>query len=222
MPRNEEEDARLAESEGVDLLFAPPVAEIYPDGFATAVTVRGELAGTLHDTRLAEDGQLSGMCTIIVKLLNIVQPTVVFFGEKDLPHWIAVERMARDLNVPAEIAVLPTVRDTDGLPLSSRNVQLGDHRQRAACLPRALRAALDVVDSGAGTPLEAKNRAREELDVEYVEIEYVEILNIETLRSATDLSEPSIIAIGARVGGVALLDIARSAAAISAPETTHG
>lgn len=217
-PRDEQRDAEMAEAEGVDILFAPAVEEIYPSGFASEVAIRGELADSLRNTKLTKDGQLAGMCTIIVKLLNIVQPTVAFFGEKDLPHWIAVERMARDLNIPAEIAVLPTVRAADGLPLSSRNVHLGAHRERAVCVPRALRAALEVVDSGAREPQQAKDRALAELDVEDVEVDYVEILNIETLRPVSDLSEPAVIAIGARVGDVALLDITRSRTTIDAAD----
>ncbi|WP_185949211.1 pantoate--beta-alanine ligase [Microbispora sp. KK1-11] len=209
-PRDERRDAAMAEAEGVDMLFAPLVEEIYPKGFATVVSVEGELADTLLKTKLSMDGQLTGMCTIIVKLLNIVQPTTVFFGEKDLPHWIAVERMAADLNLPAEIVVLPTVRECDGLAMSSRNVHLGEHRERAGCVPSALRAALDTASSGMRDPQLARDRALAELAVAHVEVDYVEILNARTLRVITDLSEPAVIAIGARVGGVPLLDIART------------
>lgn len=217
-PRNEWQDAHMARAEGVDVLFAPSTEEIYPDGFATTVAVEGELVDTLLATGLAKDGQLTGMCTIIVKLLNIVQPTRVFFGEKDLPHWIAVERMAQDLNLPSEVAVLPTVREADGLAMSSRNVRLGEHRKRAACVPRAVRAAVTAIAGGETDPRVARERALAELAGDGVEVDYVEILDVRTLRAVTDLRLPAVVAVGVRIGGVPLLDITRTVpAAAGAP-----
>ncbi|MFG2526027.1 pantoate--beta-alanine ligase [Streptomyces sp. NPDC048527] len=210
-PRDEQRDATLAQAEGVDLLFAPEADEMYPPGFSTGIAVSGHLVETLLRTGLSKDGQLEGMCTVIVKLLNIVQPDVTYFGEKDLPHWIAVERMALDLNIPSAIKVLPTVRDADGLAMSSRNVQLGPHRARAVCVPRALRAALNVITQGERDPEKARVCALAELSGdEHVEAEYVEILDTRTLQPVRDLSHPAVVAVGARVGGVALLDIART------------
>ncbi|MDX6741768.1 pantoate--beta-alanine ligase [Actinocorallia sp. A-T 12471] len=210
-PRDEARDARIAGEQGVDLLFAPEAAEMYPDGFATEVRIDGPLSQTLIRSGLSGDGQLTGMCTVIVKLLNIVGPDIVYFGEKDLPHWIAVERMAGDLNVPAEIRVLPTVREADGLAMSSRNVHLGPHRARAACVPRALNAALAVVAEGGRDPRDARARALAELAAEGVDVEYFEILDGRTLCPVDDLATPAVVAIGARVGAVSLLDIARTA-----------
>ncbi|MFE5028815.1 pantoate--beta-alanine ligase [Streptomyces sp. NPDC056656] len=216
-PRDEERDARIAEDEGVDLLFAPSVAEIYPPGFSTSVSIEGELADTLLSTGLAKDGQLTGMCTVIVKLLNIVQPTTVFFGEKDLPHWIAVERMAKELNLPAQLVVLPTQREADGLAMSSRNVHLGHQRHHAACIPRALQAALSAVAAGIADPQEIRARALAELRAAEITVDYVAVLDPQTLRPVTDLRQSAVIALGARVGGVQLLDIARTVPAQAAP-----
>jgi pantoate--beta-alanine ligase len=209
-PRDEARDASLAETQGVDVLFAPTVTEIYPAGFATHVSLSGPLVSTLIGTGLSKDGVLTGMCTIIVKLLNIVQPDVVYFGEKDLPHWIAVERMAIDLNVAAEIKVLPTVREPDGLAMSSRNVHLGSNRERAVCVPRALEAALRVVHAGGSDPEEARARALEQLSQGGAEVDYVAILDLRSLKPVIDLATPAVIAICARVGGVPLLDICRT------------
>ncbi|MGW4901403.1 pantoate--beta-alanine ligase [Streptomyces albidoflavus] len=208
-PRDEERDARVAEQQGVDLLFAPDVLEMYPPGFASSVHVEGPLAHTLTSTGLSEDGQLSGMCTVIIKLLNIAEPDVVFFGEKDLPHWIAVERMAADLHVSARIDVLPTVREADGLAMSSRNVHLGACRERAACVPRAIRAVLEAVAQGERDPARARALAVAELRAGGAEPDYVEILHSGTLSPVVDLAEPAVVALSASLGGVHLVDIAR-------------
>jgi pantoate--beta-alanine ligase len=212
-PRDEERDAAIAAAQGVDLLFAPDVDEIYPDGFATTVSVGGRLVETLRRTGLTRDGQLPGMCTIITKLLNIVQPDTAFFGEKDLPHWVAVERMVRDLDLPFTIKVLPTVREADGLAMSSRNVHLGEHRAYATALYRALTSAAAALRDGEADAAMLRKRALAAMAPEResgtVNLDYFEILDLETLEPVATVTRPVLFAVGAQVGAVGLLDILR-------------
>ena len=165
-PRDEARDAELAERAGVDLIYAPPVEEVYPEGFATSVEVGGgltEVLAALPDRRGA--GHFRGVTTVVAKLLNSVAPDVAFFGQKDAQQAIVIRRMVRDLDFPVEIEVLPTVREPDGLAMSSRNAYLSpEERRRAAALIRALRAAEAVAASGetraAGRPRRGQGGAR--------------------------------------------------------------
>jgi pantoate--beta-alanine ligase len=149
-PRDEARDNELAEQEGVDLIYAPPVEEVYPEGFATSVEVGGGLTEVLcgaPDRRGA--GHFRGVTTVVAKLLNSVAPDVAFFGQKDAQQAIVIRRMVRDLDFPVQIEVLPTVREPDGLAMSSRNAYLDpEERRRSAALIRALRAAEAVAASG--------------------------------------------------------------------------
>jgi pantoate--beta-alanine ligase len=178
-PRDEAGDVSLAEDAGVDILFAPDADELYPSGFQTWVDVE-ELGRTLEGE--FRPGHFRGVATICLKLFNVVRPERAYFGQKDAQQAAVIRRMVRDLNVPVEIRVLPTVRDSDGLALSSRNVYLSyDERQRALALPRAL-ATKDA------------SRAREllrELDVDYVEV--------------ADF-DPKVLAAAVRVGSTRLID----------------
>jgi pantoate--beta-alanine ligase len=178
-PRDEAGDASVAEEAGVDILFAPDADELYPSGFQTWVDVE-ELGRTLEGE--FRPGHFRGVATICLKLFNVVRPERAYFGQKDAQQAAVIRRMVRDLNVPVEIRVLPTVRDSDGLALSSRNVYLSyDERQRALALPRAL-ATKDA------------SRAREllrELDVDYVEV--------------ADF-DPKVLAAAVRVGSTRLID----------------
>lgn len=206
-PRDEARDAELAEREGVDLMFAPPADEVYPDGFATTVTV-GDLTEVL-DGAPGQRGpaHFTGVATVVAKLFNMVGPDVAYFGQKDAQQTLVVRKLVRDLDLPVRIEVCPTVRDHDGLALSSRNAYLSpDDRRRALGLSRALRAAEAAVESGridAGAVLDA---ARGELDAHDIEPEYLE------LRSATDLSPvdrvngSTLLAVAARVGRARLID----------------
>src|SRR5215218_8819748 len=146
-PRSEANDAVEAGEIGVDVLFAPPVSEIYPAGFSTTVSVAG-LSEVLEGANRGP-GHFAGVCTVVCKLLNIVAPDIAFFGQKDAQQVAVVKRMVRDLDMPSRIEVLPTVREADGLALSSRNVRLGpEDRQDALRLSRALFAARDAVAAG--------------------------------------------------------------------------
>ncbi|TMK71878.1 MAG: pantoate--beta-alanine ligase, partial [Actinobacteria bacterium] len=140
-PRDEARDAELAQRAGVDLIYAPPVEEVYPAGFATSVEVGGGLTEVLDgapDQR--GPGHFRGVTTVVAKLLNSVAPDVAFFGQKDAQQAIVIRRMVRDLDFPVEIDVLPTVREPDGLAMSSRNAYLSpEERRTARALIRALR-----------------------------------------------------------------------------------
>jgi pantoate--beta-alanine ligase len=178
-PRDEARDAELAEAAGVDILFAPSAEELYPDGFETWVEVE-RLGGVLEGR--FRPGHFRGVATICLKLFNIVRPDRVYFGQKDAQQSAVVRRMVRDLNVPVEIRVVPTVRDADGLALSSRNTRLSPaDRERALALPRAL-ATRDPT------------RARELLDG--LEVDYVEVADF----------EPTVLAAAVRVGSTRLID----------------
>jgi pantoate--beta-alanine ligase len=206
-PRDEQRDARLAEGEGADLLFAPPLAEIYPAGFDTTVSVGGLTSVLCGDPRRRGPEHFDGVTTVVAKLFNIVQPDAAYFGQKDAQQALVIRKLARDLDIPVRIEVCPTVRDADGLALSSRNAYLSDdERERALSLGRALRAAEAAVAAGdldAATVLAA---ARHELDEAGIEPEYLE------LRSTTDLSPvervngSTLLAVAARVGKARLID----------------
>jgi pantoate--beta-alanine ligase len=178
-PRDEERDAALAEEAGVDILFAPPPDELYPPGYQTWVEVE-ELGRTLEGQ--FRPGHFRGVATICLKLFNIVRPDRAYFGQKDAQQAAVVKRMARDLDLELELRVLPTVRDADGLALSSRNVLLSpEERERALTLPRALRT---------------KDTARARSQLDGLEIDYVEVAEF----------EPRVLAAAVRVGGTRLID----------------
>jgi pantoate--beta-alanine ligase len=160
-PRDEARDARLAAEAGVDVLFAPAAEEMYPEGFDTWVDVYAS-GGEAR----ARPGHFRGVATVCLKLFNLVQPDVAFFGQKDAQQVSVLRRMLRDLNVGVRIRVLPTVRDGDGLALSSRNAYLTDaERQQALALPRALESARAAED-----PVAAARAGLNGLQPEYVEL----------------------------------------------------
>lgn len=206
-PRDEQRDAALAEAEGVDLLFAPPLGEVYPDGFATAVTVGGiteMLEG--HPTRRGPS-HFAGVTTVVTKLFNMASPDVAYFGQKDAQQALVLRKLVRDLDMPVRIEVCPTVRDPDGLALSSRNAYLSDaERAQALAISRALRAADAAVQAGERDADAVLRAARAELDGAGIEPEYLE------LRSATDLTPvervngSTLLAVAARVGRARLID----------------
>jgi pantoate--beta-alanine ligase len=174
-PRDEERDARLAEEAGVDLLFVPSADEIYPPGFQTWVEV-GELGRILEGEH--RPGHFRGVATICLKLFNLVRPQQAYFGQKDAQQAAVLKRLVRDLAVDVEIRVLPTVRDVDGLALSSRNVYLSpEEREAALALPQALRANDPALLDG-------------------LELDYFEVADF----------EPPVLAAAVRIGGTRLID----------------
>ena len=208
-PRDEARDRELAEQEGVDLIYAPPLEEVYPEGFATGVEVDGRLTEVLCGAPSRRGtSHFRGVTTVVAKLLNTVAPHVAFFGEKDAQQAIVIKRMVRDLDFPVQIEVLPTVREPDGLAMSSRNAYLNpDERRRAAALIRALRAAEAVAASGETRTQVALEAARAELERVGIEPEYLEARDAEDLAPAESLNgRPVLVAVAARVGQARLID----------------
>jgi pantoate--beta-alanine ligase len=206
-PRDEERDLRLAGEAGVDFVYAPSVAEVYPEGFATTVEVGGNLTEVLDgDPGRRGRSHFRGVVTVVAKLFNAVGPDVAYFGQKDAQQAAVIRRMARDLDFPVRIEVLPTVREADGLALSSRNAYLDeDARERAVALSRALRAAeRGAREESLQAGLDA---ARRQLASAGVEPEYLEARDAERLEPVAELNgRPVLVAIAARVGGARLID----------------
>jgi pantoate--beta-alanine ligase len=206
-PRDEARDVQAAEAEGVDLLYAPSVEEVYPAGFATAVEVEGLTEVLDGEAGRRGPGHFRGVTTVVAKLLSTVQPDVAYFGQKDAQQAVVIRRMVRDLDFPVRIEVLPTVREQDGLALSSRNRYLtGEERKRAAALSRALRAAEAAAGEGASVSA-ALDAAMAELEAARVDPEYLEARDAEDLTPAESFNgRPVLIALAARVGRARLID----------------
>ncbi len=207
-PRDEARDLSLAEAEGVDIVYAPTADEVYPEGFATSVEVGGDLTDVLEgDPAHRGPEHFRGVTTVVAKLFNSVSPDVAFFGAKDAQQAAVIRRMARDLDYPIEIAVLPTVREPDGLAMSSRNAYLDPaERERASAISRALGAAEAVAAQGEPTQT-AIAAARAELEAAGIEPEYLEARDAETLAPAQSFNgRPVLVAVAARVGRARLID----------------
>lgn len=193
-PRDEARDLATAEAEAVDVVFAPTADELYPGGFDTSVEP-GELGRVLEGA--ARPGHFRGVATVCAKLFSIVEPHVAWFGQKDAQQVAVIRQLVRDLNLPLEIVALRTVRDGDGLALSSRNVLLSpDERERALALPRALEAGLAAHRSGA----DAVRAARSMLDADAdLGVDYVAVARFDV---------PTLVA-AVRVGATRLIDNVR-------------
>jgi pantoate--beta-alanine ligase len=204
-PRQELRDRELAEAAGADLLFAPASKEIYPDGFSTAVEVLGltdRLEGAVRGA-----GHFRGVTTIVAKLLNIVSPDVAYFGQKDVQQTIVIRHMVADLNINVRIEACPTVREADGLAMSSRNARLnGEERARALAIPRALAAAAAAVTDGERSADALVAAAREAMSALEVEPEYIALVQPDTLDPVAQLEQPALLAVAARVGSTRLID----------------
>jgi pantoate--beta-alanine ligase len=202
-PRSEERDAAIAAELGVDALFAPPVAEIYPDGFATAVRVAG-LADVLEGAHRGA-AHFEGVCTVVCKLFNIVAPDVAYFGQKDAQQVAVLRRMVRDLDIPVTLEVVPTVREPDGLALSSRNARLDTaDRERALSLSRALEAVRDAVGAGERDPGAAEAAGRAAMDG--VAPDYLAVVDPDSLERVGEIDGRVLVVVAARVGPARLID----------------
>ena len=207
-PRDEARDLSLAEAAGVDVVYAPSVEEVYPEGFATSIEVAGGLTDVLEgDPAHRGREHFRGVTTVVAKLFNSVSPDVAFFGAKDAQQAAVIRRMARDLDYPIEIAVLPTVREPDGLAMSSRNAYLDPaERERANAISRALSAAEKAAARGEATDA-AIAAARAELEAAGIEPEYLEARDAETLAPAESFNgRPILVAVAAQVGRARLID----------------
>jgi pantoate--beta-alanine ligase len=204
-PRDETRDAELARAAGVSVLFAPGAAEVYPDGFATSVNVAGisePLEGTMRGP-----GHFRGVATVVAKLFNMVQPDDAYFGQKDAQQALLVRRLARDLDFPVHVEVCPTVREPDGLAMSSRNVRLDpDARRRAPALARALRAVEAAVLEGEHDVGRALGAGEAVLAESGIVPEHFAAVSTDTLEPVTRVTGETLVALAARLGDVRLID----------------
>lgn len=203
-PRTLDADCVLCREAGVDLVFAPPIEEMYPEGFATTVHVAGV---TERMEGLFRPGHFDGVATVVCKLLGIVQPERAYFGQKDYQQLVVVRRMVADLNLPVEVVGCPTVREADGLAMSSRNRYLSaEERTVAPRLYQALRAGAEVLRRG-GTGEEAVRRAQEVLVSEpRFRVQYVEAADPETLAPHPQAGRPAVLLAAAFLGETRLID----------------
>ena len=206
-PRDEHRDAGLAREAGADLLFAPAVDEVYPPGFDATVEVGG-LTGELEGDRGRRGrDHFRGVATVMAKLLNMVAPDVALLGQKDAQQALVIRKLVRDLDFPVGIEVLPTVRDPDGLALSSRNAYLSTgERERALALSRGLRAAEARVAAGELEGDRVVAAARAELDAAGVQPDYLELRSAEDLSPAARVNGATLLCVAARVGRARLID----------------
>jgi pantoate--beta-alanine ligase len=216
-PRRERDDAALAAGAGADVLFAPSAEEVYPPGFATAVEVLG-LTDRLEGAARGSE-HFRGVATVVTKLLCMTMPDVAYFGQKDAQQVLVIRRLAQDLNLPVRIEARPTVREADGLAMSSRNALL-DPRQRSRAL--ALSAALDsagrLAAAGERSAAALLEDALQTMRSFEVAPEYVALVEPDTLEPIESLTGDGLLAIAARIGDVRLID---NAILQPAPTATH-
>lgn len=204
-PRQFEQDRHLAEEHGADFLFAPTTDEIYPNGHATRVSVAGISEHLCGDANRRGSEHFTGVATVVTKLFNIVAPDRAYFGQKDAQQVSVIKQFARDLNIPVDVVVCPTVREQDGLAMSSRNAYLSpDERERALSLWNALSAAREAVFAGQTDA--AQIIAAASVHLEAVELEYFELVDPDTLIEVERIEGKTLAAIAARCGNTRLID----------------
>ena len=204
-PRDEAADAALAENEGVDILFAPSAAEMYPDGFATGIHVSG--ITEVLDGAARGAFHFDGVATVVTKLFGIVRPDVAYFGQKDAQQILVVRRVVADLDLDVRIEACPIVREADGLAMSSRNVYLTPAaREQATALNRALDAAAAVHASGERDGARMLDAARTVLADAGITAEYLELRDAATLKTVARVDSDALLAVAARVGAARLID----------------
>jgi pantoate--beta-alanine ligase len=206
-PRDERKDADLAASVGVDLLFAPGVQEVYPPGFSATVTLHGAIVERLEGTHRGV-GHFQGVTTVVAKLFGMASPDRAYFGQKDAQQVRVVQAMVADLNIPTEIVVVPTIREPDGLALSSRNRRLSPfERARAVHISEALRAAELAVAGGIVDAGSVVQTARKVLSDNAIDVEYLELVDAWTFLPVQVLmAGPAVLAVAAVIGGTRLID----------------
>jgi len=204
-PKDESADLAAFEACGVDLVFAPTTDEMYPAGFETRIDP-GPIGADLEGAR--RPGHFAGVATVVAKLFNLTQPTRAYFGQKDWQQTRVIDRMVRDLNLPIDLVIVPTVRDPDGLALSSRNVRLSaEQRQAALSLWRGLSLARDAWDDDERLPASLADVLRSTVRAEpLAELGYAEVRHALTLEPVATADPPLVIAVAAEIGGVGLID----------------
>ena len=203
-PRDEAHDLALLEAEGVDVLFAPGPEEVYPEGFATKVSVAGvsePMEGAFRP------GHFDGVATVVTKLFGMTQAGRAFFGEKDWQQVQVVERLVRDLNIPIRIVPCPTIREADGLAMSSRNVRLtAAERELAPALHGAMQGAAKAIRGGADAAAALENARAAVLAAGFASVEYLDLRDAGTLEAVTAPGRPARILAAAVLGEVRLID----------------
>lgn len=203
-PRQEAADAALLEAAGVDLIWAPTVDQVYPDGFATNVSVSGVSAGLCGGSR---PGHFDGVATVVAKLFNQVRPDAAFFGEKDYQQLAVIRRMARDLDFTHDIIGVPTVRNEDGLALSSRNAYLTpEQRGQAVALPDIMQDVADAIVKGGIITTILDDAKQKLLASGFHKVDYFELRNADTLENMTILDKPARLLAAAHIGSTRLID----------------
>lgn len=204
-PRRLEQDTKMADAEGADVLFYPSVAEMYPKGFDSHVDqtdLPSKLCGQFRP------GHFRGVMTIVSKLFNIVKPDTAYFGQKDYQQFLIIKRMAMDLNLKVDVRLMPTVREDDGVAMSSRNVYLGPkQRKDASCLIRALRRAEELTGAGeSSAPKVAAEMRKVIAKVKGTRVEYIAIVNSDTLEPVKEIKGKTLVALAVRIGKARLID----------------
>ena len=204
-PRNIQRDIEVLEKEGVDLIFIPRDEEMYPEGYKTYVVVKNlqdRLCG------ISRPDFFKGVCTIVLKLFNIVTPDISFFGQKDAQQAVILKKMACDLNLDVKVEALPIIREKSGLALSSRNEYLDKKQKKAAlCLSRSLARALKVVESGENNAARVLKRIKAEIESEpLARIDYIEIVDSENLQSLKQIKDKTLIAVAVFINNIRLID----------------
>jgi pantoate--beta-alanine ligase len=204
-PRDEARDLALAAQAGANLAFVPAAEEVYPEGFSTTVSVAGVTGGLCGAARGPE--HFAGVATVVAKLLNMVAPDVAFFGQKDFQQTVVIRRLVCDLDIPVRIELCPTVREPDGLALSSRNAYLdNEERARALALHRALRAAERAIADGERSAPRVLAASRAAMTALGVEPEYLELVDPDTLAPLAAVEGRVLVAVAAHVGAARLID----------------
>jgi pantoate--beta-alanine ligase len=217
-PRRERDDVALAVEAGADVLFAPSVEEVYPPGFATSVEVLG-LTDRLEGAARGSE-HFRGVATVVTKLLCMAMPDVAYFGQKDAQQVLVIRRLAADLNLPVRIEALPTVREPDGLAMSSRNALLDpDQRVRALALSAALDRVGELATAGERSAEALLAAAHATLNSAGVSPEYVALVEPDTLEPIDRLTGEALLAIAARIGDVRLIDNATLRPTPAAPSS---
>ena len=204
-PRDETRDAELAQGAGADLLFAPAVSEVYPDGFSTTIHVAG--VTEVLDGAHRGASHFDGVATVVTKLFQIVAPDAAYFGQKDAQQVLVIQRLVRDLDMPVRIVPCPIVREPDGLAVSSRNVYLDPAaRVQATALNRALDAAEAAVAAGETAARDVVGAAHAVLTDAGISPEYLELRSPDDLSELDRVDRPALLAVAARVGTARLID----------------
>lgn len=210
-PRPIEEDLKMAEEAGVDIVFTPRPEDVYPDGFATYVTVEGPLVDRLCGA--SRPGHFRGVATVVAKLFSMVGPGKAVFGLKDFQQLLVIRRLTRDLDLPVEIIGVETVREADGLAVSSRNAYLNkSQREAAARIPASLEAAERLLRGGERDPAKLREAVKKTVEagggavVEYPVVEYIEIRDPVTLEEVDRVEGSALLAVAVRIGNARLID----------------